>query len=83
MAPRRSTVPRGSGESVLPLTGVFVAGSQIVSNVPLILLLEPWLRGFANPTLAWTLAAVVHFRVGAPVACVTIAIAVTAVYPTF
>jgi Na+/H+ antiporter NhaD/arsenite permease-like protein len=108
-------VPRGSGESVLPLTGVLVAGSQIVSNVPLILLLEPWLRRFANPTLAWTLAAVVttlagnltvmgsvanvivieqakaqnelgfwqHFRVGAPIACVTIAIAVTVIYFTF
>jgi Na+/H+ antiporter NhaD/arsenite permease-like protein len=43
---------------------VLSVGSQIVSNVPLILLLEPWIRIFPDANLAWTLTAVVSTLAG-------------------
>ena len=44
--------------------GVLLLGSQIVSNVPLILLIEPWIRGFPDQPLAWTLTALVSTLAG-------------------
>ena len=55
-------VRAGSGE--LALVGVLSVGSQVVSNVPLILLLEPWIRTFADPERAWTLTALVATLAG-------------------
>jgi Na+/H+ antiporter NhaD/arsenite permease-like protein len=43
---------------------VLLIGSQIVSNVPLILLLEPWIRGFPDGTTAWVLTALVSTLAG-------------------
>ena len=39
-------------------------GSQVVSNVPLILLLEPWIRTFPDPEHAWTVTALVSTLAG-------------------
>jgi Na+/H+ antiporter NhaD/arsenite permease-like protein len=36
----------------------------VVSNVPLILLLEPWIRTLPDPPLAWTLTALVSTLAG-------------------
>lgn len=46
------------------LTLVLSLGSQVVSNVPLILLLEPWIRTLPDPALAWTLTALVSTLAG-------------------
>lgn len=46
------------------LTPVIALGSQVVSNVPLILLLEPWIRGFADADRAWTITALVATLAG-------------------
>ena len=51
-------------KGALVLSGVLSVGSQIVSNVPLILLLEPWIRALPDPHLAWTLTAVVSTLAG-------------------
>lgn len=50
--------------STTALTGVLLFGSQVVSNVPLILLLEPVIRSSADPVLAWTLTALVSTLAG-------------------
>lgn len=55
--------PRGATGIGL-LIGVLLLGSQIVSNVPLILLLEPWIRGFPDATTAWVLTALVSTLAG-------------------
>ncbi len=55
--------PRGATGIGL-LIGVLLLGSQIVSNVPLILLLEPWIRGFPDATAAWVLTALVSTLAG-------------------
>jgi Na+/H+ antiporter NhaD/arsenite permease-like protein len=47
-----------------PLVGVLLFGSQVVSNVPLILLLEPWIRALPQPALAWTVTAFVSTLAG-------------------
>jgi Na+/H+ antiporter NhaD/arsenite permease-like protein len=44
------------------LAATLVLGSQVVSNVPLILLLEPWIRGFGES--AWTTTALVSTLAG-------------------
>jgi Na+/H+ antiporter NhaD/arsenite permease-like protein len=46
------------------LVAVLLLGSQVVSNVPLILLLEPMIRAAADPALAWTLTALVSTLAG-------------------
>jgi Na+/H+ antiporter NhaD/arsenite permease-like protein len=46
------------------LSGVLLVGSQIVSNVPLILLLEPYLRHLGDPTTTWVLTALVSTLAG-------------------
>jgi Na+/H+ antiporter NhaD/arsenite permease-like protein len=48
----------GGDRSILVLVVVLVVGSQIVSNVPLILLLAPWIHGFPDPAHAWTVTAI-------------------------
>ncbi len=55
--------PQGASGTAL-LIGVLLVGSQIVSNVPLILLLEPWIRGFPDGTTAWVLTALVSTLAG-------------------
>lgn len=52
------------GHGALVLTAVLSVGSQIVSNVPLILLLEPWIRSFPDPHAAWTTTALVSTLAG-------------------
>ncbi|MBL8919429.1 MAG: hypothetical protein JNJ54_11245 [Myxococcaceae bacterium] len=52
------------GHGSLVLTAVLAVGSQIVSNVPLILLLEPWIRSFPDPGHAWTVTALVSTLAG-------------------
>lgn len=54
----------GEGPGTLTLTFVLLLGSQVVSNVPLILLLEPWIRALPDPTLAWTITALVSTLAG-------------------
>lgn len=52
------------GHGALALTLVLALGSQVVSNVPLILLLEPWIRSFPDPGAAWTVTALVSTLAG-------------------
>lgn len=51
-----------AGEAVL--APVIALGSQVVSNVPLILLLEPWIRSFPDAAHAWTVTALVSTLAG-------------------
>lgn len=57
-------LPPQGATGIALLVGVLLIGSQIVSNVPLILLLEPWIRGFPDPTTAWVLTALVSTLAG-------------------
>ncbi len=52
------------GHGALVLTAVLGLGSQVVSNVPLILLLEPWIRSFPDAEHAWTVTALVSTLAG-------------------
>ncbi|MDX2014602.1 MAG: SLC13 family permease [Myxococcaceae bacterium] len=52
------------GHGSLVLTAVLGLGSQVVSNVPLILLLEPWIRSFPDANAAWTVTALVSTLAG-------------------
>jgi Na+/H+ antiporter NhaD/arsenite permease-like protein len=54
----------GARAGVAPLVGVLLFGSQVVSNVPLIMLLEPWIRLMPDAALAWTLTAFVSTLAG-------------------
>jgi Na+/H+ antiporter NhaD/arsenite permease-like protein len=56
--------PPPGGRGLLTLSLVVAIGSQIVSNVPLIMLLEPWIRAMPDPALAWTLTALVSTLAG-------------------
>lgn len=66
------SLPAGAGAEVAPgelgvvvlLSAVLSLGSQVVSNVPLILLLEPWIRTLPDASLAWTLTALVSTLAG-------------------
>jgi Na+/H+ antiporter NhaD/arsenite permease-like protein len=52
--------PLNSGEDLLGwlrLTGIFVIGSNLVSNVPFILVVREQLGGFTDPRAAWELLA--------------------------
>ncbi len=55
---------RALGHGPGALTSVLLVGSQVVSNVPLILLLEPWIRSFPDAGYAWTLTALVSTLAG-------------------
>jgi Na+/H+ antiporter NhaD/arsenite permease-like protein len=46
------------------LVPTLALGSQVVSNVPLILLLEPWIRTFPDADRAWTITALVSTLAG-------------------
>ncbi len=50
------------GEGIL--VAVLAVGSQVVSNVPLIIVLEPWIRTFPDPAHAWTTTALVSTLAG-------------------
>ncbi|MEZ4458182.1 MAG: SLC13 family permease [bacterium] len=97
-----------SDHGMMGLAGLFLIGSNIVSNVPFILVVEEQIATLGDPTTAWTLLALVstfagnltflgsaanvivahesravggfgfweHFKVGAPVALISTAIAV-------
>lgn len=52
------------GHGTLVLTAVLGVGSQVVSNVPLILVLEPWIRSFPDAGHAWTVTALVSTLAG-------------------
>jgi Na+/H+ antiporter NhaD/arsenite permease-like protein len=62
LAPLAAMAAGGGG--LWLLASVLMVGSQIVSNVPLILLLEPWIRGFADAPSAWTVTALVSTLAG-------------------
>lgn len=46
------------------LVATLAIGSQVVSNVPLIMLLEPWIRTLGDPHRAWTVTAIVATLAG-------------------
>jgi Na+/H+ antiporter NhaD/arsenite permease-like protein len=54
----------GATSSTVGLAAVLSLGSQIVSNVPLILLLEPWIKTFPDPAEAWRITALVTTLAG-------------------
>lgn len=61
----RFTPPAGGGLGwIVSLTAALVAGCQIVSNVPFILLAEPWIAAMPDPRLAWTVTAIVTTLAG-------------------
>jgi Na+/H+ antiporter NhaD/arsenite permease-like protein len=62
LAPLAAMAAGGGGSALL--VAVLMVGSQIVSNVPLILLLEPWIRGFGDQSTAWTITAIVSTIAG-------------------
>jgi Na+/H+ antiporter NhaD/arsenite permease-like protein len=62
LAPLATMAAGGSGVALL--VAVLLVGSQIVSNVPLILLLEPWIRGFNDGATAWTVTALISTLAG-------------------
>jgi Na+/H+ antiporter NhaD/arsenite permease-like protein len=49
----------GDAPGIVSLTGLLVAGSNIVSNVPMVLLTGPHLRALGNPEFGWVLLAYV------------------------
>jgi Na+/H+ antiporter NhaD/arsenite permease-like protein len=52
------------GKTDISLTGMMLLGSQVVSNVPLILLLEGWIKSFEDPQRAWVLTALISTLAG-------------------
>jgi Na+/H+ antiporter NhaD/arsenite permease-like protein len=62
LAPFAASAAAGGGRTLL--VAVLLVGSQIVSNVPLILLIEPWIRGFGDGSSAWTTTALVSTLAG-------------------
>jgi Na+/H+ antiporter NhaD/arsenite permease-like protein len=57
-------MPESIGARVAYLSAALLAGCQIVSNVPFILLVEPWIRSQPDPRLAWIVTAVVSTLAG-------------------
>jgi Na+/H+ antiporter NhaD/arsenite permease-like protein len=57
-------MPVGRAGGVAGLAAALVAGCQVVSNVPFILLAAPWIRTLPDPRLAWTTTAVVSTLAG-------------------
>jgi Na+/H+ antiporter NhaD/arsenite permease-like protein len=62
LAPLTALAAGGHGHALL--VAVLMLGSQIVSNVPLILLLEPWIAEYPDASSAWTTTAVVTTLAG-------------------
>lgn len=56
--------PPSPTSAAAALCATLMLGSQIVSNVPLILLLEPSIRALPDPALAWSLTALVSTLAG-------------------
>ncbi len=46
-----------TGQQVAVFSGLTVVGSNLVSNVPFVLLARDWIAGFAHPTLMWCVLA--------------------------
>lgn len=59
-----AAVDGGSWGSWVRLGGIFLVGSNLVSNVPFILVIEQQLHSLPNPRLAWELLAVVSTFAG-------------------
>ena len=57
-------IPAGRAGGLIGLAAALLAGCQLVSNVPFILLAAPWIRSHPDPTLAWTATAVVSTLAG-------------------
>jgi len=51
-------LPTNRGPATGALAAILTLGCQVVSNVPFILLAEPFIRTLPDPTLAWTTTAV-------------------------
>ncbi|MBK9262473.1 MAG: arsenic transporter [Polyangiaceae bacterium] len=51
-------LPADRNAATASLAGILAVGCQVVSNVPFILLAEPFIRSLPDPTLAWTTTAV-------------------------
>jgi Na+/H+ antiporter NhaD/arsenite permease-like protein len=51
-------LPSDPGAATAALAAILGLGCQIVSNVPFILLAEPFIRTLPDPTLAWTTTAI-------------------------
>jgi Na+/H+ antiporter NhaD/arsenite permease-like protein len=64
LASTRPYLPRGPAASIAALSGILTVGCQVVSNVPFILLAEPWIKTLPDPTLAWTVTAVASTLAG-------------------
>jgi Na+/H+ antiporter NhaD/arsenite permease-like protein len=47
-------LPASRAGALATIAGALIVGCQVVSNVPFILLAEPWLRTLSDPHLAWT-----------------------------
>lgn len=60
----RPYLPAARGPSIAALSGILTVGCQVVSNVPFILLAEPWIKTLPDPTLAWTVTAVASTLAG-------------------
>ena len=54
----------GSGEGTAAYAAGVVVGSNVVSNVPLVALMRPYMERFGDPTLAWVLLAFVSTTAG-------------------
>ncbi|UQA60842.1 SLC13 family permease [Polyangium aurulentum] len=60
----RPYLPTDPAASIAALSGILTVGCQVVSNVPFILLAEPWIKTLPDPTLAWTVTAVASTLAG-------------------
>jgi len=60
----RPYLPQDPGASIAALSAILTVGCQVVSNVPFILLAEPWIKTLPDPTLAWTVTAVASTLAG-------------------
>ncbi|MCC6556870.1 MAG: arsenic transporter [Polyangiaceae bacterium] len=57
-------LPSGPAAGVAALAAVLAAACQIVSNVPVILLLQPWIHAQPDPRLAWITTALISTLAG-------------------
>jgi len=57
LAAIKSWMPENGNAATASLAGILTLGCQVVSNVPFILLAEPFIRSLPDPTLAWTTTA--------------------------
>ncbi len=53
----KSFIPANQNAATAVLAGILTLGCQVVSNVPFILLAQPFIQSLPDPTLAWTTTA--------------------------